>query len=479
MIPPYLPLLATDFESIKAELINRAKALFPDWSDVQESNNMIMLIEMFAGTQEQTIVYLNRQARECFLKYAQDPSNVEALAWGLGYTPKYQTPSSVSAMIAASGAPEGSTPIPAGTKFSTTMDNVFYETVNSFTFPAGATSVGPVLLNQQETWDISGTGTGLPNQTVSLIKSPVMPTSIVAIVDGKVWEQVEHFVDSDATSEHYKVTVDLYGYATLHFGDGVNGKMPSGGGGIGGTYKTGGGKNGAIAANQLSTCVSSILDSMSGKPLSLSASNAFAAVPGGDKETVDQIRVRAPSNLKTPRSLLTLEDIEAEVIQLPGIEAVKAVNWLLTPALPHHIVQVYVAPTGAALTGATPTAALIASVETFITVTKPIVMGNVPQVMGPTYRVVDYTIQVGIKPGYEAVDVTGRVTAQLRALFDLETENIWGFKPTFGHQIYESHLIMILQQVPGVRNVNIVSPGNVLLAANEYPRLGTVTVLTA
>ena len=474
----YLPLLATDYNSIRQELINRVKVHFPDWTDTQDSNNMLVLIEMFAGTLEQTIVYVNRQARECFLHLAQDPNNVEAHARGLGYVPQFQTPSTVQAMIRASKNLDGSSVIPAGTKFATAMDNVFYETTTSFTFPAGSASYGPVTLAQQETWPINGQGTGSANQRLSLTKTPVMPTSVDLYVNGVQWTRVDHFVDSDSQSTHFKVTVDLNGYATVLFGDGVNGQVPTQGAAFGGTYKTGGGKAGAIAPNQLGRCVSEILDSFTGLPISLSAANDTPAVPGADKETVDQIRVRAVANLKAPRALLTLEDIVTHVSQLPGIEAVKVVNWLSQPSLPHHIVQIFVAPIGAALNGTVPSPTLIASVETLVTETKPLVMGNVPQIVAPTYHTIDYSLQVGVKQGYEAVDVSSRVTARLRELFDPSVVNIWGFKPAFGQHIYESQLIMILQQVEGVRNVDILSPGDVLLQSSEYPRLGTINITT-
>lgn len=479
MTAPYLPLLSTDFASIRQELIDRVRLKFPDWSDVQDSNNMIMLIELFAGIQEQTIVYVNRQARECFLQLAQDPNNVEELAKGLGYTPQYQTPAVVTATIKNPSTLQGSTPIPAGTKFATTIPNMFYETVSPFTFPAGLAEYGPVVLQQQETWPISAVGTGVANQVVTLVKTPVMPNTVALLIDGELWTKVDHFVDSVSTSKHFRVKVDIKGRAALQFGDGINGKSPSNGASIGGTYKTGGGKAGTITANQLTYCVSEVLDAFSGQALSLSAVNATAATPGADKETTDQIRARAVSNLKAPRALLTLEDVEEYVKQIPGVEAVKAINWLTVSSLPHHIVQVYVAPTGAALSGAAPSPILIAAVENLITVEKPIVMGNVPQIMSPTYHEIDYNLEVGIRSGYEAVDVTSRVEAQLRELFDPTIPNIWGFTPGFGQQVYESLLIMILQQVEGVRNIDVVSPGDVLLQPHEYPKLGVLSVVAS
>ena len=474
--PTFLPLLATDFDSIKAELIARAKQVFPDWSDLQESNNMIMLLELFAGIQEQNMVYLDRRAREAYLQYAQDPENVVALAWGLGYTPKYQTPSTVEAQLTVSPQFQGSTPILAGTKFATTDSDIFYEVSESFSFPAGVDTYGPVVLKQQETWNITGVGDGGTNQQLVLLKTPVMPDTVSLSVDGVPWTQIEHFVDSDSASQHYQVTCDLDGKATIKFGDGINGKAPGDGAVFNGTYKTGGGKVGTIGANQLGDCVTVVVDSYSGQAVSLSATNTVAATPGEDRESTAQIKVHARSNLKASRVLLSLEDVEDFVAQLSGVEAVKAINWLTVPSLPHHIVQIYVAPLGAALNGGAPSATLLARVENQVTQVKPLVLGTIPQVLGPVYKELHYALQVGVQSGYAATDVGNRVTAMLRSLFDPTVENKWGFTPAFGQQVYKSQLVMILQQVEGVRNIDITSPGDLLLQPYEYPLLKEVTV---
>jgi len=87
-----LPLTNVTADTIQQELIDRISVQFPDWTDQQASNNMIMLLEQISGVAELLYAYINRMAREAFIQYALDPNNVFAHAKGLGYLPKFQTP---------------------------------------------------------------------------------------------------------------------------------------------------------------------------------------------------------------------------------------------------------------------------------------------------------------------------------------------------------------------------------------------------
>jgi hypothetical protein len=72
--------------------------------------------------------------------------------------------------------------------------------------------------------------------------------------------------------------------------------------------------------------------------------------------------------------------------------------------------------------------------------------------------------------------VAAAVYQKLLSLFDPAQTNIWGFVPQFGMPIYNSVLVSILQQVEGVRNLAIASPGDMTLSFSEFPILGSVSV---
>lgn len=467
-----IPLALTNVtvDSLMQELKDALGANFTDWSDQSESNNMIMLLEAVSLIGEMNFAYINKMGREAFMLYALDPRNVIAHAKALGYTPQFQTPSSVSAVIVSANPLSDTTVIPVGTKFTSSLPGVYYETVDNTSILAGQIQSPLVTLKQQESWTDDFLGTALPNQQVELNKTPVMPTSIQVIIDGVQWDFVENFVDSDATSTVFTWLMTSDGTATVVFGNGVSGKKPSVNASGRVFYKTGGGKPGAIGPNQLGQATSVINDVGNGALLSLTAVNTTASIPGSDAETISQIRSHAIANLKAPRVLLTLEDIEGAVSSVPGVFSVRAANWQLIPALPRYIVQIYIVPNGMGQ----PNDQLLADINTMITTTKPLVMGLNPVVSGATYKVLNFQISAGIKPGFIAAGVQAALRQQLTSLFDPTVDNIWKFTPAFGSEIFMSQISAVLQQVDGVRNIVILAPGDVTLAMNEYPVLGTI-----
>jgi predicted phage baseplate assembly protein len=466
-----LPLTNVTADTIKQELVDRIKVFFPDWTDQQDSNNMIMLLEQMSALAEMEYTYINKMAREAFIQYALDPRNVAAHARGLGYTPRYQSPSVVQAHIVSSTPLVAATVIPAGTKFGTVIAGVMYETTEDVTMQAGTTVSDLVTLKQQESWYDDFSGTGDPTQQVNLNHTGVMPDTIQVVVNGVSWDYVDNFIDSNSNSTVFTYLVNTDGTTTVIFGNGVTGKkVPASAAGRV-YYKTGGGKSGAIGPKQLSSAVSEVRDTGNGALLSLTAVNDVAATHGADVENIDQIRKHAVANLRAPRVLLTTQDIEDAVSSLAGVQVCKAVNWELVPSLPHYLVEVFVVPVG----GGQPTQSLIDQVMSFITVTKPLVMGHKPLVIGPTYKTMDFKIQVFAKNGYSQVSVNNAVKQFLLNLFDPSTEPVWGFSPEFGMGVYSSQISAMLQQVEGVRNLAILSPGDTELAMNEFPVVGNVT----
>lgn len=467
-----LPLTNVTADTIQQELIDRISVDFPDWTDQQASNNMLVFLETGSAVAEMLYAYINRMAREAFLQYAIDPNNVTGHAKGLGYIPKYQSPSMVSAMIVCVTKVTANTVIPAGTRFSTNISNLYYETLQDITMTTGTNVAGPVELLQQVSNTDTFTGTGLSNQSITLNSFPVMPTTIVLQVNGAAWNNQPDFNNSGSNSTDYVWQMTAAGNCTIAFGDGINGKKVPINATISVTYKTGGGSAGAITANQLGACVSAVQDGGTHSALSLSATNALAATPGADPENIYQIRYNAIAAIKSPRVLVTRQDIQDAVSQVPGVQVASAVNWEIPAAanLPRYLVELFVVPVG----GGQPSDDLISAINTQISVTTPIVMGVTAVVVPPTYTTLNFAIQAGVLPGYSQTTVNNSIATAIRNLFDPTQQNSYNFNPQFGMTVRMSPIIAILQQLPGVDFVNINAPGDTQLNINEFPVVGTI-----
>lgn len=466
-----LPLTNVTADTIQQELIDRISVQFPDWTDQQASNNMIMLLEQISGVAELLYAYINRMAREAFIQYALDPNNVFAHAKGLGYLPKFQTPSVLTAFITSTSPVSANTVIPAGTRFSTNVSGIFYETTQDITMASGFRQAGPVQMYQQVSNLDTFTGSGLANQSLTLNGSPVMPTTLVVKVNNITWTYQPNFNNSDSNSTDYTWVMTAAGNCIIAFGDGINGKKVPLNATITATYKTGGGSTGAILADQLAQCVSTVQDAGTHATLSLSASNDLAATPGADPETLNQVRYNAIASIKAPRVLVSRQDIEDAVAQVPGVQVASAVNWEVSPNIPRYLVELFIVPVG----GGQPTPDLVDAINTQLSTTTPIVMGVTAVVVPPTYVTLNFTVQVGVLPGYSQTTINNNVATTIRNLFDPTQVNAFNYKPKFGMSIYMSQLIAILQQISGVNFINITVPGDTQLDINVFPLVGAIT----
>ena len=81
-----------NFDDFRSQLVEYAKAYFPDsYNDFSPSSPGMMFIEMAAYVGDVLSFYQDNQLQETFLQHAKNPSNLYALAYMMGYTPKVTT----------------------------------------------------------------------------------------------------------------------------------------------------------------------------------------------------------------------------------------------------------------------------------------------------------------------------------------------------------------------------------------------------
>jgi len=84
------------FSSFKQQLIDYAKNYFPDtYNDFSPTSPGTMFMEMAAYVGDVLAFYQDTQLQETFLQYAQESTNLYALAYMMGYRPKVSTASQV------------------------------------------------------------------------------------------------------------------------------------------------------------------------------------------------------------------------------------------------------------------------------------------------------------------------------------------------------------------------------------------------
>ena len=102
-----------NFSNLRGQLIELAKNYFPDsYNDFSPTSPGMMFIEMSAYVGDMLSFYQDSQLQETFLQYAQDPGNLYAMAYMMGYKPKLTTASTVNVEIKQRVAASGSNYLP-------------------------------------------------------------------------------------------------------------------------------------------------------------------------------------------------------------------------------------------------------------------------------------------------------------------------------------------------------------------------------
>ena len=155
--------------------------------------------------------------------------------------------------------------------------------------------VGVVRENQKPT----------PEDIADLGADAVRPANPDDPQSNEVWvryKRVDSFFASGPRSRHY--TLD-YIAGTIQFGDGRRGMVPPEGKNsiVATSYRVGGGALGNVNANTLTSL---------GRALAYieSVTNPIPATGGGDRETIDEAKARAPYTIKSRDRAVTTEDYE-------------------------------------------------------------------------------------------------------------------------------------------------------------------------
>lgn len=183
--------------------------------------------------------------------------------------------------------------------------------------------------------EVLGHSDGRPAQQFNLAKTPVfVPSGTLADIELDVveagqaerWQQVSDFFASDSHATVY--LLDPHS-GQLTFGDGVYGRIPVAGAAIiARQYRYGGGVTGNVGANTVTKIKTSL-------PQVDSVTNLRSALGGGAAETLQQVKMRAPHQLKHRDRAVTAADFAELAQQTPDVPIHRAYA-LAQTALQHN-----------------------------------------------------------------------------------------------------------------------------------------------
>lgn len=406
-----------DFDSWIIELRNRVQSAFPSWTDFNTANFGNILLELFAHTLDVMSFTQDQQFLETRIVFATLRKSMINLGKLVSFTLPGASVASVDLTFTiADGNPRVSDIIiPKGTVLVTIEGDTEFDLLQDVTISAGQIQVTGASAENARERTTNFVTDGSPNQEVVLAEVPYVDQSSVVTVLGTPWTEQTDLLSSGPTDLHYFVDVDEDQRATVKFGDGINGAIPTGAAIA--VYKTGGGEDGNVEALSIGSFRdSNQFPTLAGEQVQLTVFNPVGAGGGVDRMSVEEARVAIPASVRTAGARsVTREDFEDNALKVRGVARAMMLTSDEDPGIPDNEGRLYIVPVG----GGLPSAALKTEVLDFINNNFPPCLTFTFTVEDPVLVVINISATVFLVPGKTEVDTRTAIEAAYDAFFAL------------------------------------------------------------
>ena len=452
-----------DYESLRQELLARVPQLTDRWTDFNESDLGVVLLELFCGVGDMLAYYLDAQAAEAFLPTVRQRQNVISLCKLINYRLDTPVAATTTLRFSLSSALDGDLTIPAGTVCKASLDDgdVDFETIEDVVLARGCLSV-EVGARQGTRKGEEFAGTGDSNQRFALSSTSIAQGSVKVRVGDNDWEEARFFIDSAPDSKHFQVETDGLDVTHVVFGDGIHGAIPPIGKTIKVEYLETLGSKGNISTNLVTELVTPVY--YDGTIMQLVVNNAIPATNGSDREILEHAKLQAPAELRSLWKAVTKDDYKALAEGFPGIAKAQVLDSNDCANIRYYQVNMAVAPNG----GGLPSPTLKRELAEFIESRKVITIEV--NLFDPCYRPVSIDAEVYVYQAEDTNTVRRRIEEALQAFFSFD-------KLVFGQSVYFSDVVSLLDGIQGVSHVTMFSPQtDVEIKPGQIAALGEVTL---
>jgi hypothetical protein len=320
-----ISLVNLDFDTLKAQLKTylKSQTQFSDYDF--DGSNMSVLLDVLTYNTHLNAFYLNMVASEMFLDSAQLRSSAVSIAKALNYTPR--SAKSSKAIITAKFAQSGLSvfTIPKNTRFTGRNSRGTFQFLTSSAlvlYPAGGffTATNLELFEGTRTTDAFVVDYSVEGQRFVLTNDLIDVDSIeVSVTETGGVTQIEYLKASsligvNSSSKVYFVQAAENSKYEIVFGDGVFGQKPKDGSVVTVSYRITAGPEGNESTN---FTLNDNLGAVNGYGSSISPTITVVntSFGGGDQESIDEIKYRAPRSYQTQDRAITTSDFTTLVTQ--------------------------------------------------------------------------------------------------------------------------------------------------------------------
>lgn len=210
-----------DVSDIRKELIDMIPSLTEYWTDFNESDLGIAMIELIAGAQDMQNFYFDTQAFETHLDTAVQAKNVRSIARAMNYRIPLKSTATGQLVITFVDDSYKVVDIPQ----FTAVNSTFAEVVQSYLVAETVHEEGefdelsiPIMEGKLNTLTVSSfelhqstTSTGNPSRRIYLGSKEVADGTVRVIQEGEMWEEVDDALLEYNGGRYYSVHVDSSG----------------------------------------------------------------------------------------------------------------------------------------------------------------------------------------------------------------------------------------------------------------------------
>jgi hypothetical protein len=464
---PIVDYMARDYASFLQSMREMIPEKLPEWTDYEsEADFGNVLLQLFAHMGDMLSYYQDRVANESFLGTAQTRRSIIQHLRLIGYRLATAAPASTALTLTVPGDCNEVIEISKGDAFATKSQqdkpSVRFEytreavlRIDCSTLVVGndgkkryagiAVEEGRLVRDE-----IIGTSDGSPNQAFTLAHPQLIVRSlgqgqeinrdlilVTELGEGagqtiEPWRLQESLAFSREGQKDFIVEIDAEDRATILFGDGAFGAIPTRGAIIKATYRVGGGLSGNVAADRIQTIVGAPQLSL----LGATVTNPRAATGGAERESIEHAVLHAPTVFRSLKRAVTSDDYEALALDFKGVGKVRA------EAASWNVVTLFVAPEG----GGHISDVLKANLLAYFEDKRPI--STLIDIADVDYVKIYVTAEIGVKSYYASEEVKDQVQQAGRDLLAFENVN-------FGQTLYLSKFYEAIEAIEGVAYVNV------------------------
>jgi hypothetical protein len=303
--------------------------------------------------------------------------------------------------------------------------------------------------------EIVGTGTGEPDQSFTLINTPVLTATVQLTVNGVEWTQTDDLLAAPSeiadaiNSQMY--TVDSAS-GTITFGTGLQGARPVAGSAIIASYYYGGGVAGNVGIGAISASPQ--------LPAGFLVSNPLPTTGGTAGESVADAEQRIPLYLQNAGRAVSAQDFKDIVESTPGIDLGRVEILPLyqpdTGVSAPGVVTVLVVPNDPTTPrGPVPDSAFLQSVCNYLEPRR--LLTTEVHVVGPDYQDLSVSVGFDIVPGKDVATVTQAICAAITNYLSPLTGGPNGTGWPLGKPVIDGELLAQAARVDGISDIEGVS----------------------